>query len=124
MRTDITVEIDGNRIRGVINALSWDAMIGALDFHEFQRAVATCDPRTTRRILTAAIGAAGDLPPLKIAPEVDRLMEELPLREVGFFALRLIEDALDKTERASKNSLAAEAETTAAAAEPEASSTL
>jgi hypothetical protein len=120
MRTDLTTEINGVRIRGVVSALSWGEMIPkGMDFLEWQRALTLSDPRITRLILMATMKAAGDLSPLEIGPAVDGLMERLPLRQIGeLHCLRLIEDALDKVEGASKNSHAAEAPETATAAEP------
>jgi hypothetical protein len=107
MRTDLTQEIAGCQVRGVVTIGALEEMIGAKSWAEFTAALDGGDPRITRVVLRAAIKAAGDLKPLEVSAEVDRLIEAAGVYECHAFALRLINDALNKAETARKNSPAA-----------------
>jgi hypothetical protein len=107
MRTDLTQEIAGHQVRGVVTIGALEEMIGTRTWGEFTAALDSGDPRITRTVLRAALKAAGDLRPLEVAAEVDRLIEAAGVYECHAFALRLINDALNKAETARKNSPAA-----------------
>ncbi len=116
MRTDLTARLVGANVRGVVT-------VGALleiaehrdDFAEVMQRCARGDANTIRAVLVACMRAAGDLRPVEIPDEANRLIEDAGLGETGMFAVRLLTDAFEKAETSAGNSAAAGAETTAAA---------
>lgn len=107
MRTDLTRDLAGSRVRGVVTIGALDEMIGAATWDGFMRALLLGDPRTVRATLEAVMRAAGDLRPLDVVAEAKRLMEEAGIAACAEFAATLVQDAIDKSETARKNSLAA-----------------
>lgn len=108
MRTDLTAVLAGITVRGAVPASAWDDILGTGSYREFVASLNDGDPRVVRQVLRAAFRAAGDLKPLEIADEVDRLIEAAGVEACQRFAVRLIEDALTKAETAMGNSPAAD----------------
>jgi hypothetical protein len=107
MRTDLTAELAGATIRGVVTVGALEEMIGDRSWDAFTAAMDSGDPRVTRAVLRAVLRAAGDYRPLEIPAVVDRLIEEAGLVACHAFAIRLVNDAMTKAESARKNSPAA-----------------
>lgn len=116
MRTDLTATLAGSEVRGVVTVAAWEEMVGERTWAEFLGALDAGDPRLIRAVLRACIRAAGDLRPLDVPGEVDRLIEEAGVIACHAFAVRLVNDALHKAETARKNGPAAGAKTTTPAA--------
>jgi len=118
MRTDLTADLSGARVRGVVT-------VGALieisehrdDFAAVMRRCAQGNVTDIRAVLVACLRAAGDLRPAEIPGEVDRLIEQGGLDPCQDFAIRLLTDAFNKAETSLGNSRAAAGETTTAAAD-------
>lgn len=117
MRTELTATLAGGPVRGAVT-------IGALieiaehrdDFREVVQRCATANATTIRAVLRACLAAAGDLKPLQVAAEADRLIEQAGLSACGEFAVRLLQDAFDKAETAAGKSPAAASPTATEAA--------
>lgn len=107
MRTDLTAQLAGVKVRGVVTVGALEEMIGARGWAAFSAAIDGGDPLVTRDVLRATLRAAGDFRALEIPSLVDRLMEEAGLVACHAFAIRLVNDAMTKAETARKNSPAA-----------------
>jgi hypothetical protein len=107
MRTELTADLAGCQVRGVITIGTFEEMLGGLSWQSFTEALEAGDPRIVHAVLRASLKAAGDLRPLEIVRESARLLEEAGVQECHTFAVRLINDALSKAETARKNSLTA-----------------
>lgn len=117
MRTDLTHDLAGVPVRGVVTigalvemvpeGLRWQTFCNDLDAGDF---------RIVRSVMRAAMKAAGDLRPIEVLAEVDRLLEEAGLVACHAFAVRLFNDAMLKAETVRKNSPAAPPQEATAAA--------
>ena len=117
MRTDLTAEIAGCRVRAVVTAAALVEIEEARgDFADVVRRVSVGGVRDIRAVLAACIRAAGELRPAEVETEVARLIEAGGIKAASDFASRLLGDAWDKAETAGKKSEAAAAAGTTAAA--------
>jgi hypothetical protein len=107
MRTELTADLAGATIRGVVTMGAFEEMIGDRAWDAFTAAMDSGDPRVTRAVLRAVLRAAGDFRALEIPAVVDRLIEEAGLGACHTFAIRLVNDAMTKAETVRKNSPAA-----------------
>ena len=104
MRTDLTQDLAGTTVRGVVT-------IGALieiaehrdDFALLSRRIHEANAPDVRAVMRACLRAAGDLKPLDVNSEVDRLIEEAGLQVCSQFCDRLLVYAFNKTETARVN---------------------
>lgn len=104
MRTDLTAEIGDARVRGVVT-------VGALleiadawpEMDALARRLAVGDVRPVRAVLIACLKATGDLRPLEVTTEVDRLIETAGIEPCARFAERLLIDAFNKAETATRD---------------------
>lgn len=109
MRTDLTATLAGTAVRGVLSCAAFEEMLADQSWADFSAALDGGDPRLVRRVLRACLRAAGDLRPVEIVAEVDRLIEQAGVIPCHAFAVRLVNDALTKAETARKNFPAAAA---------------
>ncbi len=104
MKTDITEAVGSSKVRVVVRATAWADMIGDQNYEEWLTSLHFGDPRLVRRALSVMLRDAGDLKPLQVDAEVDRLIEEEGVNPVAVLVQRAVKHALAKTEDVTKNS--------------------
>lgn len=104
MRTDITETVGSSRVRVVVRATAWAEMIGDENYENWVASLHFGDPRIIHKALMIMMRDAGDLKPLQIQSEVERLMEEEGVAPLTQLVQRAITHALTKVEEATKNS--------------------
>ena len=115
MRTDLTADLGGGTVRGVVTTGALIEMRADRKWQDFAEALEAGDPEVVRDCLRACLKAAGDVSAVHVPGEVDRLIEAAGVTACQLFAMRLVGDALYKSETARKNSPAAGAEEAPAA---------